>query len=342
MMYKKNRLPIILLLIMITVMAAGCSGNTNSAPGKSSMWGRADAKEIDITSKIAGRVVVLSVKEGDHVQQGQVIAQIDRRDLETQRKQAETAVYALQAQAEQAAVTTQLQQGTYSSDQVSAVDQAKKAKADLDLAEANYQRFQSLVDQGAVSRQTFDSYKTQYEVAQASYASAQAGVKKSESALLQVDADQANEAAFQKKIEQARAALQQIDVALDETQIRAPFDGIITEKYVEEGSMVSQGMPLVSIQDPVDNWVDFKIPETELAQYHRGQTMMLEARDGATRVQGKITDISKKADFAATRATSERGDSSDIISFNIKVRTDSELLRPGMRFRMVPYDSRKA
>ena len=52
-----------------------------------------------------------------------------------------------------------------------------------------------------------------------------------------------------KKLEQAQAALQEVEVSLDETEIRAPFDGVITEKYIEEGSMVSNGTPLVAVQD---------------------------------------------------------------------------------------------
>lgn len=136
------------------------------------------------------------------------------------------------------------------------------------------------------------------------------------------------------KLEQAEATLQNIEVSLDETEIRAPFDGVITEKYIEEGSMISNGTPLVAVQDPTDNWVDIKVPETELSKYAVGQQVKLIGRDGKTEVTGTITDISKKAEFATQRATSERGDETDIVSFNVKVQVDSEVLRPGMRFRL--------
>lgn len=76
---------------------------------------------------------------------------------------------------------------------------------------------------------------------------------------------------------------------LHETEIHAPFDGIITNKYVEEGSLISSSVPLYSLQDRTDNWVDFKIKETEINN------------------------------FATQKATSERGDV-DIIAFNLKVR----------------------
>ena len=99
--------------------------------------------------------------------------------------------------------------------------------------------------------------------------------------------------------------------------------------------MISQGTPLVAIQDPTDNWVDLKVPETELSKYALDQQVTLVGRDGKTQVTGTITDISKKAEFATQRATSERGDDSDIISFNVKIQIDSDKLRPGMRFRIL-------
>ena len=112
------------------------------------------------------------------------------------------------------------------------------------------------------------------------------------------------------------------------------FDGVVTEKYVEEGSMISNGTPLVAVQDPTDNWVDLKVPETQLADFAVGQDITLVGRDGKTQVTGTITDISKKAEFATQRATSERGDASDIVSFNVKIQINSPVLRPGMRFRL--------
>ena len=98
--------------------------------------------------------------------------------------------------------------------------------------------------------------------------------------------------------------------------------------------MISQGTPLVAIQDPRDNWVDLKIPETQLKDFRLNQKLELVARDGVTKVTGTVTDISHKAEFATQRATSERGSDSDIISFNVKIQTNDSAIRPGIRFRI--------
>lgn len=288
---KKKWAAGLLLVLAVVCLASGCSLQKETASDE--LWGRADAKEIDINSKVAGRVVQLRVKEGDTVKQGDIIAYIDQRDLLAQKAQAEANIKALQAQVRQSGVVTDLQ------DSMS---------------------------------------KSQVDTASAGLDSAQSGVSSAQAGLLQTDANLAATDAAQKKLEAAQAQLQQIEVSLDETEIKAPFDGVITAKYIEEGSMISLGTPLVALQDPNDNWVDFKIPETKLKDFHLGQVLTMQARDGVTRVQGTITDISQKSEFATQRGTSERGNDTDIISFNVKVQVNSDALRPGMRFQYMAGD----
>ena len=227
-----------------------------------------------------------------------------------------------------------MQQGATQSALSQAQSAADRARADLALAKADHDRYANLLAQGAVSQQTFDQYDTKYKTAQAAYEQAQGAVSQSNAGLLQTDVSKENEKALAAKLAQAEASLQDVEVSLDETEIKAPFDGVITEKYVEKGSMISNGTPLVAVQDTSDNWVDIKIPETQLSDFHLGQQVTLIGRDNKTKVTGTVTDISKKAEFATQRATSERGDASDIVSFNVKIQVNSDALWPGMRFRL--------
>lgn len=324
-----------LLLFVCILCCMGCY--TEKQTQQEITWGRADAKEIDINSKIAGRVVELLVKEGDSVEKGTVLARIDKRDLMAQKAQLEANIEAIRAQQIEAATLTAMQQGTTASALQQARAAQEKAREDLDFCRADYERYAALLEDGAVSRQAFESYRTKYHVASATYAQTEAATAQAESTLLQVHVDEANEAALAKKLAQAEASLEQLEVSLDETEIKAPFSGIITAKYVEEGSMISQGTPLVAVQDPLDNWVDIKVPETELKRFHLNQQLEMVARDGETKVMGTVTDISKKSEFATQRATSERGDDTDIVSFNVKLQVNSSLLRPGMRFQLTDF-----
>lgn len=333
-MFTTNRnpypLPLVCCLLLVSLLLITGCGTKPAAE----VWGRAEAKEVDLTSKIAGRVVNLLVKEGDLIEKGQLLARIDNRDIQAQASQAKANIKALESQVSQASTVTRLQIQTAQAALDSARAQLEKAKSDLLQAENDYKRFSDLVATKAISQQLFENYSTRYQVAQSTYTQAQASVSAAEAGLLQVQVNQANEAAARSRVEQAQAALEQVNVFLNESEIRAPFAGIITAKYVEEGAMVSQGMPLVAIQDPIDNWVNLKVKETDLSKYALQQKVNLLGRDGNLRLTGVITDISKKPEYATYRATSERGDT-DIITFNVKIQINSDKIRPGMRFQLL-------
>lgn len=323
-------LVVALIIMIITVSCTGCGYRESTQD----VWGRTEAKEVDINSKIPGRVTELLVREGDHVQKGQLLARIDGRDIIAQVKQAEAGAQSTVAQLSLAETTTTLQNQTTQASLENAKAQLAKAQADLSLAENDYHRFAELVESGTISKQTFDSYKSKYEVTLTALTQAQASVSSAEASLLQNKINQDNEAALRSKVIQAKAQVEQIQVSLDETEIRAPFDGIITTKYIEQGAMISTGVPIVTIQDPLDNWVNIKVKETDLGKYQIGKLVRLEGRDGKLHVQGTIVDISQKAEYATYRATSERGEQ-DIITFNVKIQVNSEQLRPGMRFLLL-------
>jgi len=331
--YKKCRYiqsVVSLCIMLLSIMLNGCSFNQSQAE----IWGRTEAREVDINSKIAGRVVELLVKEGDSVKKGQVLARIDNREIIAEVNQAKAGEKSISAQLNQAATNTGLQDQTLQAALTVAKAKLATAQSQLDLAESDFNRFSKLVDSGAISQQTFESYRSKYDVAIAARAEAQAGVISAEANLSQGKANRENEEVLRSKVAEASAQIEQTQVSLDETEIRAPFDGIITAKYVEVGAMISTGIPLVSIQDPKDNWVNIKVAETELSQYQIGKHIQLEGRDKELKVEGDIVDISKKAEYATYRATNER-DKQDIITFNVKIQVDSEKIRPGMRFKLI-------
>lgn len=325
-----NYLIFALMLLLFTGLLTGCNKNTASQE----VWGRAEAKEVDINSKVPGRIISLLVKEGDQVEKGQLLARVDNRDIVAKANQAKAGVAALESQLSQSSTVTSLQDQTLQAALSSANAQLDNAKANLSLAEKDVNRFNELAAAGAVSQQTVDSYRAKYQSAQATYAVAQAGVAAAQASLLQSKANRENEATVQGKIMQAKAAVEEVEVYLDETEIRAPFSGIVTTKYVEQGAMISTGTPIVAIQDPLDNWVNIKVKETELGKYQLQQVLELEGRDDSLKLSGTVVDISKKPEFATYRATSERGDN-DIITFNVKIQINSDKIRPGMRFKLL-------
>ena len=283
-MKNLKNLLVISFALAALLLAAGCG--KSDLREANAVWGQADATEVDVNTKVPGRLVKLYVREGSQVKKGDMLAQIDAREQDALTDAAKAKV--------EAAKASRLQ-----------------ALANYEQAQRDFARYEQLYQRGAVSKAVYEAYSSKQEVLGAVYKQANASVEASEK------------------------ALKQSSINLGETILVAPFDGIVTTKYSDVGTMISSGMPIVAIQSPSDNWVNFKIKETDLGKYTLNSSVMLQGRNPELKLPGKIVDISKKPNFATYRATSERGNDDDIITFNVKVQTNDARVRPGMRFKLL-------
>lgn len=297
------------------------------------LWGMADVREVGVNPKVSGRIVEVMVKEGDTVKKGQILARIDQDAQMTERTQAEAAIRAQYAQIQQAVINSNTDAGNLDANLLAAQAKQDQAATALALAEKNEARYSELLAQGAVSQQQYDTIRAALDNAQSAYEAAGAEVTAAKVSLEKKAANAEVEAAQREQLEALRGKLDAVALSENETGIRAPFDGVITKKYLEEGALVSPSVPIFSIQDSSDNWVDFKVKETDLGKYHVGDLVLLEGRNANVKISGRIESISRKADYATVKATNERGDA-DIITFNVKVRTNSADVWPGMRWRL--------
>lgn len=282
-MINNSKRCIVGVMLIAALAISGCDKKDN--PDDSTVWGQADATEISINTKIPGRLVDLYVQEGVRVHKGDVLAQIDAREVSAMNAAAKAKISAAKA--------ARLQ-----------------AEANLDQARRDLARYEELYRAGAISRSMYENLQSKCDILAAACEQAEANV------------------------EASTEAFNQSAVNVGETVITAPFDGIVTTKYVDAGTMVSTGMPIVGLQDPSKNWVNFKVKETDLDKYKLNSEVTLYGRNKDLQVKGTIVDISQKPNFATYRATSERGDDQDIITYNVKVQVDDPRIHPGMRFRM--------
>ncbi len=157
-----------------------------------------------------------------------------------------------------------------------AQQQLVAAESDLALAETTLKRYQTLYDRKSVSPQEFDEVKARQQAA-----------------LARRDMAKADQA-------QAQAALAQAKTAFEYTRIRAPFDGIITEKKADPGVLASPGMPIFTIEDTHRHRLEATVNETDLAYVHIGQPapVLIDAF-GDTTWKGKVVEIVPAADPAS-------------------------------------------
>lgn len=123
----------------------------------------ADAKEININSKVSGRVVSLLVDEGDVVRHGQVIARIDSDYQEPQQRQAQASLAAQNAQLQQVIIASQSAEGTLDANLNAAEARLNQATTAVNLAAKEEVRYRELLQADAISASLYDSYKSRLD-----------------------------------------------------------------------------------------------------------------------------------------------------------------------------------
>ena len=160
--------------------------------------------------------------------------------------------------------------------ELAARQQLVAADSDLALAQSTLKRCQYLYEQKVVSQQEFDEVNARYQAALARRDIAQAGQA------------------------QARAVLSQARTSLDYTRIRAPFNGIVTHKKADSGTLASPGMPIFTVEDIGRYRLEVAVNESDLWCARPGGrvSVAIEAL-GNTELKGKVMQIVPAADPAS-------------------------------------------
>jgi HlyD family secretion protein len=278
-------------------------------------------KEVDLNVKVPGKVVEILVEEGQEVRTGEVLAKLEAESIEAKADLTRAMLEAAAAQYQKAKNGARPQQLAQARNLVA------QAKAAYDLAKVTYDRLDGLFKEGVLPRQKLDMAQTDLDVARARYESAQ-----EQDDLVREGARKEDLEAANAVVKQAEAARAEVQTYLNDTIIKAPLDGIVTLKAVEAGELVSTGMPLVTISDLKDAWVEMKVRETQINRFHLGQTVPVKMMAVSGKVyQGKVTYIAAKPSFATERAYQEKGEK-DLVAFAVKIKLNNDdlKLKPGM------------
>lgn len=226
----------------------------NSSTGSIQASGTIEATQVGVASKIAGRVIKISVQEGQQVEAGQIVAELDAAEVEAQARQAQAAVDAARTRPAQADASVNLARAAVDAQLVQARAQVESAlavleanKANLAAAEANLQaietnlvrteadlaRLESLYRDGAVSAEQIetarsaakatraqrDAARAQRDAAQIQLGAAGAGVAQARAALAVAEANRQTVGIRQQDAVASRAQLAQAQALLQQVEI---------------------------------------------------------------------------------------------------------------------------
>ena len=220
-----------------------------------------------VAARVMAPVVAVRASPGDRVRSGQVLVELDGRDLQAGARSA-------------AAGATQARDGA-----AVAEAEARAAQAALTLARATHGRIAGLHARKSATPQELDEATAGLAAAEARAASAEARVRESAAG-----------------IERTVAASDAAGATAAFLQVRAPFDGIVTEKLVEPGNMAAPGMPLLRIEDTRGFRLEARVDEARASRVSPGMPVevVLDGADGqAQTVTGAVAELSRAVDAGA-------------------------------------------
>jgi HlyD family secretion protein len=248
--------------------------------------GRLEAVEVDIATKIAGRLAELGPREGDMVEAGVVVARLDADDLRAQLRAAEAQV----VQARKAVEESQAG--------------VRKSRTDVSLAGKTLKRSESLVDKGFISRSKLDTDQTGMEGAMAGMDQAQSRVAEAEAALAA-----------------AVAKMDSLQATLNDTSLKAPISGRVLYRLAEPGEVLAAGGKALTLLDLSDMYMTIYLPTDKAGQValNSEARILLDALPGQP-IPAVVSFVAPKAQFTPreveTRTEREK------LMFRIKVKPD--------------------
>ncbi|MEB3754715.1 HlyD family efflux transporter periplasmic adaptor subunit [Acinetobacter sp. MD2(2019)] len=244
------------------------------------------ADTAQITSMVSGQVAKVLVQDTQQVHAGDVLVQIDDRDAKIALAQAEASLAKAKRQYKQSSANSSSldSQILVSSDAISSAQaQVAKAQADFDKANQDLARRNTLAASGAISKEELSTANSTAQTARAALDVAKAGLAQAQS---NRKAAQSNLAANNALIAgtnenstpdvlAAEAQVQQAQLDLERTIIRAPVDGVVTNRNVQIGQRVAPGSVVMSVVPIAELYVNANFKESQLAKVKVGQKATL-------------------------------------------------------------------
>ena len=244
------------------------------------------AETASITSMVNGQVAEVLVSDTKAVKKGDLLLRIDNRDAEIALAQAQAELMKAKRQYKQTqANSSTLNSQVFVSDDGinSAKAQVAKAQADLNKAQDDLARRQTLAASGAISKEELSTAQSAVKNAEAGLALNQAGLAQAQSSQKAAQSTlAANEALIRGSNETsapdvliAETHVKQALLDLERTEIKAPFDGVITRRNIQVGQRVAPGSVVMMLVPITQLYVDANFKENQLPKVKVGQKVTL-------------------------------------------------------------------
>lgn len=325
----------------VTAAAAGIAVwvvSRTQSPSGIHTTGTVEGVEVNVAAMVPGTIVKEKCREGDTVEQGEVIIELESAELRSELQQAKASLHKAQADVDvQSALidTATANAEAAEADIENAEAEIQRATADMEEKRTERDRTQALFDQGIASKSELDVAVTAFNSALATLRAAQATAASAKSrknaATAQLTSARNQLKAAQAQAEVARANVAVAQAKLDYTVIHSPIDGTVVYKALEQGETANPGVTILTLVDMRSLYVRVDIDQTNVTQIALGHPAEIRVEGYPGRVfHGAVAEIGSYAEFATQRDVT-RG-RQDIKTFKVRIDLADAggLLKPGM------------
>ena len=305
---------------------------------------------VIVSSKVAGRIETLTVKEGTKLTVGDTIVQLDSQETLLRLEELRAQLKATEASIAQAGAELNMVERQTGGALQAAQSQLEAAQANLASTESNLQlksaeweRSNSLKDKGILSQQSWEQARSAFQVAQQNQNRARAQVASAQAKLVEANATRDRMAVLEQQQERLRHDRDRVahqrsrqQVRLDERRIVSPLNGVVDQTFVNTGEYLMPGQRIALIHDPQLVWIKANIKETEIRHLQVGQFVEVKVDAYPDQVfNGEVERIGHAAtsQFALLPNTNPSGNFTKVtqrLPIRISVQQKDQMLKPGM------------
>lgn len=253
--------------------------------------GRIEATEVDIATRIPGRLESFSVAEGDLIEAGRLVAKMDADEMEAR-------LAAAEAKLSQARENKRLAEAVLS-----------QRESELRLARAELARFKNLSEKGHISRERLDQAQTVAETATAAVQAARVQI-----------------ASAGAGIEAVHASIREIETTINDSQLHSPVGGRVLYRLAEPGEVLPAGGKVATVLDVTDVYMIIFLPTSQAGRVRVGSDarIILDALPDYV-IPAEVSFVAAEAQFTpkSVETRSER----EKLMFRIRIRIDADLLQ---------------
>lgn len=315
----KRMIPAFLLTVALC-WAGGCSRDRGAAGGDLALSGNIEVVDAQLGFKVPGRVVARPLSEGERVEAGQLIAQLD----DTEQRQQLALRRAELAAAE--AMLAELTAGSRPQEIAAARAALRSAEAERERARLEFVRMTELRARDVVADRDFEAAQAQLTVAEARAAEAAERLALVEAGPRAESIQQARARA-----EQARAAVALAETQIENTRLVSPLSGRVLSHNIEPGEFVAAGTPVVTVADTAHVWVRAYVNQTDLGRLRLGQTVAVRTDTFPDKTyEGTIGFIASEAEFTPKTVQTPKERVKLVFRIKVDVPNPNEELKSGM------------